>query len=37
VIEYPEDETVGVFALTTSESGDAFEDFFHANDAFRRD
>jgi hypothetical protein len=37
VIEYPDDETVGVFALTTSDSGDPFEAFFHAKDAFRRD
>ena len=37
VIEYPDDGTVGVFALTTGESGDPFQAFFHAKDAFQRD
>ena len=37
VIEYPDDGTVGVFALTTGESGEPFGAFFHAKDAFQRD
>jgi uncharacterized cupin superfamily protein len=37
VIEYPEEGTVGVFAMTTGGSGDPFQAFFHAKDAFQRD
>ena len=37
VIEYPDDGTLGVFALTTSESGEPLAAFFHGKDAFQRD
>jgi uncharacterized cupin superfamily protein len=37
VIEYPDDGTLGVFAVTPSESGDGLYTFFHVKDSFQRD
>jgi uncharacterized cupin superfamily protein len=37
VIEYPDDGTLGVFAVTASESGDGLYTFFHVKDSFQRD
>jgi hypothetical protein len=37
VIEYPDDGTLGVFALTSSETGEPLAAFFHAKDAFQRE
>jgi uncharacterized cupin superfamily protein len=37
LIEYPDEGTLGAFALTTSESGEPFGAFFHVKDAFERD
>ena len=36
VIEYPDDGTLAALALTTSESGEPLQAFFHAKDAFQR-
>ena len=37
VIEYPDEGTLGVFALTAGQDGEPLGAFFHASDAFQRD